>query len=179
MVPAPVVPRIPSSSSRPPTAHLPAMRRIHPVALAVAVFAVASAARTQTFFVPPTDPVGNPTTPQKALLGKALFWDEQLSSSRTVACGTCHVFGHGGTDPRSAQATHPGPDGLLGNADDIHGSFGVVRQDAAGHYVGAPFFGVQPQSTNRRSPSVINAAYENLLFWDGRAGGEFRDPVTN
>src|ERR1041385_2742495 len=129
MEPAALVPRIPSSRSRPPTAHLPAMLRIHPVALAIAVFAVASAARTQTFFVPPTDPAGNPTTPQKALLGKALFWDEQLSASRPVACGTCHVFGHGGGDPRSANVTHPGPDGVFGTADDIHGSPGVVLQD--------------------------------------------------
>jgi cytochrome c peroxidase len=155
------------------------MLRIHPVALAVAVFVVASAARTQTFFVPPTDPAGNPTTPQKALLGKALFWDEQLSASRTVACGTCHVFGHGGGDPRSVNVTHPGRDGVFGTADDIHGSSGVVRQDVAGVYSPSALFGIRPQSTGRRAPSPINAAYEFSLFWDGRAGNSFADPVTN
>src|SRR5437773_11388289 len=39
---------------------------------------------------PPPQPAGNPVTTPKVNLGKALFWDEQLSSSRTVACGSCH-----------------------------------------------------------------------------------------
>jgi cytochrome c peroxidase len=124
------------------------------------------------------DPVGNPTTPQKALLGKALFWDEQLSSSRTVACGTCHIFGRGGTDPRATTATHPGPDAVFGTADDIHGATGLVRQDAAGVPVRSTTFGIRAQVTGRKAPSPINAAYENELFWDGRAGDAFRDPVT-
>src|SRR6185503_15239054 len=57
-------------------------------------------------------PVENPPTPEKAILGKILFWDEQLSSDDTVACGTCHRAGSGGSDPRSNQLSsrHPGPD---------------------------------------------------------------------
>ncbi len=146
--------------------------------LLLAAAALAGAATAQTFFPPPPTPAGNPTTTQKALLGKALFWDEQLSASRTMACGTCHIFGHGGTDPRAANATHPGPDGVFGTSDDIHGSFGVVRQDQAGANVGDATFGVRRQSTGRRSPSVINAAYESVLFWDGRARNAFTDPVS-
>ena len=69
---------------------------------------------------PPPDPPGNPTTAEKALLGKALFWDEQLSSTRTVACGTCHALPTGGSDPRTVigdpRSTHPGADGVFGNA---------------------------------------------------------------
>ena len=64
-------------------------------------------------------PAGNAITPEKALLGKALFWDEQLSSTRTVACGTCHVPSAGGTDPRAAGAVHPGADGVFGTPDDV------------------------------------------------------------
>ena len=37
---------------------------------------------------PPSAPGGNPVTVSKANLGKALFWDEQLSSTKTVACGS-------------------------------------------------------------------------------------------
>ena len=33
----------------------------------------------------PPEPVQNPTTPEKAVLGKILFWEEQLSSDNTVA----------------------------------------------------------------------------------------------
>ncbi len=146
--------------------------------LACALLVTAGAASAQTFFPPVPTPPGNPTTASRALLGKALFWDEQLSADRTMACGTCHIFGHGGTDPRSTAATHPGLDGVFGTADDIHGSPGVVRQDALGNQVGDPVFGVRPQSTGRRAPSVINAAYESALFWDGRATDMFVDPVS-
>src|SRR5689334_16213109 len=87
---------------------------------------------------PPPVPPGNPITTAKANLGKTLFWDEQLSSSRTVACGTCHRAETGGSDPRSvngtASATNPGPDGILGNADDLTGSPGVVQAVAGGAY---------------------------------------------
>ena len=85
---------------------------------------------------PPPVPPGNPITPAKVNLGKTLFWDEQLSSSRTMACGTCHRAETGGSDPRSrvgaGGATNAGPDGVLGTADDITGSPGVVLTDAGG-----------------------------------------------
>ena len=43
---------------------------------------------------PPPVPPGNPVTAAKANLGKVLFWDEQVSSTRTVACGSCHQRDH-------------------------------------------------------------------------------------
>jgi hypothetical protein len=45
-------------------------------------------------------PAENPITEPKRVLGKILFWDEQLSSDGTVACGTCHRPSAGGADPR-------------------------------------------------------------------------------
>lgn len=132
----------------------------------------------QTILPPPPAPAGNPTTPDKVLLGKALFWDEQLSSSRGVACGTCHILETGGVDPRTQAAWHPGADGLFGTDDDVHGSAGVPRHLADGRLWPSPLFGVQTQVTNRRAPSVINAAYATTLFVDGRADDVFRDPVT-
>ncbi len=129
---------------------------------------------------PPPFPPGNPITPAKANLGRTLFWDEQLSSTNTTACGSCHVFGHGGSDPRTSSATaHPGPDGVGGNADDVFGSPGVPRTEADGVYALAPFFRLGTQITPRKSPSLINAAYVPNVLWDGRAGTEFRDPVTD
>src|SRR5262245_18208981 len=133
----------------------------------------------QAILPPPPVPPGNPTTPDKVLLGKALFWDEQLSSSRSVACGTCHVPEAGGADPRTAMSLHPGADGLFGTDDDVHGSPGVARHLANGQLVASPLFGVQRQVTNRRAPSVVNAAYAAKLFVDGRADGVFRDPVSS
>ncbi len=135
---------------------------------------------------PPPAPAGNPVTATKAALGKTLFWDEQLSSTRTVACGTCHVATNGGSDPRSAnpgspgtRSTHPGPDGIFGNADDIQGSAGVPLSLANGSYKLTAGFGLKEQVTARRSMSHINSGYPNALFWDGRATQIFRDPLTN
>lgn len=128
-------------------------------------------------------PAGNPITPAKANLGKVLFWDEQLSSSRAVACGTCHRPKVGGADPRSIlsvlAAANPGPDGLPGNDDDVIGSPGVVHATTGGVYLGEPAFGVRPQVTPRHTPTQINAAYSPNVFWDGRAGEVFLDPMTS
>ncbi|MCR9245670.1 MAG: hypothetical protein NXI31_11615 [bacterium] len=133
----------------------------------------------QTHWPPPRTPAGNPVTADKVLLGKVLFWDEQLSSTGSVACGTCHILSHGGADPRSFEALHPGPDGVFGTADDSLGSPGVPRNDGAGRYDWVPGFGAAPQVTRRTAPSVINAAYLSEMFWDGRANdGVFRDPLT-
>lgn len=127
----------------------------------------------------PVAPAGNPITVDKTQLGKALFWDEQLSSTRTVACGTCHQPVAGGSDPRSSATTlHPGPNGTFGNGDDIVGSPGVISTTAAGQQQLADFFAMTEQITGRYSPTVINSAYPSALFWDGRATGTFTDPVS-
>ncbi len=128
---------------------------------------------------PPVDPPpGNPITANKAMLGKALFWDEQLSSTGTMACGTCHIPRSGGIDPRAQGAVHPGPDGRVGTPDDIHGSPGVIEQLADGSYTGGGTFHVDVQVTGRKSMSVINSTFARNLFWDGRAGQVFTDPIT-
>jgi cytochrome c peroxidase len=132
---------------------------------------------------PPPIPPGNPLTAAKASLGKVLFWDEQMSSTRTVACGTCHQAGTGGSDRRSftnlANSTNPGADLVFGTADDVVGSMGVPQNLADGTYDWSSIYGYKAQSTGRKSPSHVNAAYHPFLFWDGRAFGTFLDPITN
>lgn len=125
-------------------------------------------------------PANNPITENKRLLGKALFWDEQLSATRTVACGTCHIPNAGGSDPRSfgADAMHPGFDGVFGTGDDIQASPGVLQSTVSGLYAPHAVFGFDAQVTDRKAPSMIDAAYAPLLFWDGRATGTFSDPET-
>lgn len=133
---------------------------------------------------PPIAPAGNPVTAAKASLGKALFWDEQLSSTRTVACGTCHQAAKGGSDPRTIlndpASRNPGFDQIFGTFDDVFGSRGVPRNNADGTYTASPLFRLNEQVTGRKAPSYLNAGYStNGLFWDGRARDEFRDPITN
>jgi len=122
-------------------------------------------------------PPQNPITSSKAILGKLLFWEEQMSSNNRVACGTCHTFGAGGGDLR--RAPHPGLDGIIPSPDDSFGSPGLIRSDANNHYLPDAVFGLQPQITKRASPSFLTAAWFPEVFWDGRAHTNFIDPDTS
>jgi cytochrome c peroxidase len=131
---------------------------------------------------PPVAPAENDITAAKAYLGKALFWDEQLSSTRTVACGTCHRPAAGGSDPRSGTpaSRNAGYDQIFGTADDVFGSPGVPQSLANGSFVFDAAYGFRDQVTGRKSPSYLNAGYNRTgLFWDGRATDVFRDQLTN
>ncbi len=132
---------------------------------------------------PPSAPLANPVTATKASLGKALFWDEQLSSTRTVACGTCHSGNGGGIDKRTSlqrtRSMNPGFDGIFNNADDVFGSPGVMSNNPDGTFNWSNIYGFREQVTGRRAMPYTDAAYPNRLFWDGRATPVFRDPLTN
>jgi cytochrome c peroxidase len=121
-------------------------------------------------------PAENPITEPKRVLGKILFWDEQLSSNNMVACGTCHLLSVAGSDPRLG--LNPGPDGTFNTVDDIIGSFGVPRADAGNTPVKDPIYAWDPQVTGRATPSMLGSQYFSELFWDGRAGSTFLDPDT-
>ncbi|MBC8405003.1 MAG: hypothetical protein H8E15_07240 [Planctomycetes bacterium] len=144
------------------------------------LFATSNAAPAQNWLTPPSEPPGNASTPEKIALGLALFWDEQLSTSESVACGTCHFPSAGGSDPRSfaPTSTHPGHDGIFGTADDVQGSPGVVLSLADGLFAPDPQFGFRPQVTGRKAGSAINALLNATLFWDGRAEFTYRNPIT-
>jgi hypothetical protein len=87
----------------------------------------------------PNDYVPTPGsyTESKARLGKALFWDEQVSTDNTMACGTCHLPEMAGLDPRGpGLATNNGHGSLahggrLGSAEPLH-------HDCAGLHDGLP-----------------------------------------
>lgn len=120
------------------------------------------------------EPPENPITEDKRILGKMLFWDEQLSSDNSVACGTCHLPAFGGGDPRAG--LYPGQD--PGTIDDVHGSPGIVSLDARGRPQEHPVFGFEPQVTPRSSPSNFGALWADEQFWDGRASSRFVDPLS-
>lgn len=143
--------------------------------LAVAVLAVSGAANAQG--LPPVPaPPENPMTAEKAVLGKILFWEEQLSSDDTMSCGTCHRPGAGGSDPRLG--LHPGYDGLFHTADDVQGSPGVVHRDAQSNLAPDPAFGLDVQVTGRTAQPAFTSQWSPEQFWDGRASSRFVDPQT-
>ena len=98
-------------------------------------------------------PPENPMTESKRVLGKMLFWEEQLSTASVVSCGTCHMPNRAGTDPRLARAA--GDDGVLNTPDDVFGSPGVVRSDANDDYEPDPVFALRPQITDRAANAAI------------------------
>jgi len=143
------------------------------VILAVGALAATSGAQG----LPPVPiPPENPWTPEKAILGKILFWDQQLSTDQTVACGSCHSISTGGAE--ATPSVHPGFDALFGTLDDLMGSPGVRRRDSNFQLIDDPFFGFSPQVTGRAAPNYFGGLWASELLLDGRAGDEFRDPLT-
>ncbi len=106
----------------------------------------------------------------KAELGKALFWDEQVSIDNTMACGTCHLPEAGGTDDRLG-AFH---------ANGNQGTFGVLHQSVVGGNVDYGFTAPPSSNFDRgitpvHSPTMIGAYVFERQFWDMRAGPDFQD----
>jgi len=150
-------------------------RRARPFAIAAAI-SLSTVAPAAAQGLPPVPvPPENPITEPKRVLGKILFWEEQLSSDDSVACGTCHIPSTGGADPRPA--VNPGPDGIFGNDDDVAGSLGVVRRDENNIAIDDPTFGFDPQVTGRAAQAYFASMYFDDLFWDGRASSTFVDPL--
>lgn len=81
----------------------------------------------------PPIPLENPMTLARWTLGKKLYYDPILSTSKEVACATCHHPKKGFTDQKRVST-------------GIGGALGGIN-----------------------SPTVMNAAYNKLQFWDGRA----------
>ena len=97
----------------------------------------------QREFPPENAPADNPTTPEKAELGRLLFFDPILSANDDIACATCHHPDYGFSDglPQAigANGTGVGPDRTGGI------------------------------TLTRNTPTLWNVGYNKALFWDGRA----------
>jgi len=127
-------------------------------------------------------------------LGKVLFWEQQVGSDADVACATCHH--QAGADARTTNRVHPGEDGFQVTSghgedltlsdfpffsDDVVGSGGVVARALNDIMMGspqddctdlAPLHGFR-QVTDRDAQPAVNAIFNELQFWDGRAGPRF------
>ena len=98
----------------------------------------------------------NPVSPEKVELGRLLFFDPLLSGDNTLSCAHCH---------------HPD----FGFADGRKTSMG-----AGGRGVGPDREG--GKVLTRAAPTIWNAAYSHLQFWDGRAADleeQAAGPITS
>ncbi len=114
-----------------------------------------------TASLPVPEPQQNPTTLERAALGKLLFWDPILAGEKDVACATCHHPDHGYADGL-ALALGVGAKGL-----------GPNRRNHSGGRI---------PPVHRNTPTIINAAFAGAtednggvadattapLLWDGR-----------
>jgi cytochrome c peroxidase len=158
----------------------------------------------KTITVPKPPDLARYVRDERALvaLGKALFWDVQLSSDGQVACATCHF--HAGADHRLQNQLATAKDTVERNWTLAPGDFPFkLNFMTAGHRVGsagmfaktfvaagtggAPDTGAAigdasypnihgiglRQVTSRNAPSVINAVFNFRNFWDGRASDVF------
>lgn len=119
-------------------------------------------------------PSENPPQEAKRILGKILFWDEQLSTDNSIACGSCHLPASAGADNRIG--VFPGYDKKFKTSDDIIGSIGVIARNALGQPINHPVFKQQVQVTNRSSQAYFSGIWASHNFWDGRATPQFIDP---
>jgi len=78
-------------------------------------------------------PADNPFTPNKAALGKALYFEPRLSAGQNLNCASCHNPSFGWEVP-------------------VAGAIGS-----------------QNTPLGRRAPTVLNHAWGEHFFWDGRA----------
>jgi cytochrome c peroxidase len=104
-------------------------------------------------------PIDNPTTAERAALGRLLFWDPILSGNRDVACATCHHPDAGYAEARDLSI---GSGGV---------GLGAARTFAEGHPV---------RLVKRNSQTVVNVAFNGIdrtgahapaaapMFWDLR-----------
>jgi cytochrome c peroxidase len=78
-------------------------------------------------------PAANPYTPEKAALGKALFFEPRLSGAQNMTCATCHNPSFGWEVPVKTA------------------------------------IGAKNVALGRQAPTVLNTAWMEHFFWDGRA----------
>ncbi len=107
-------------------------------------------------FPPPLLRADNPTTPERAALGRLLFFDPIVSGDDTMSCAHCH---------------HPD----LGLSDGLprargKGSSGVGPARSGGVELA------------RAAPTLWNALYNHRQFWDGRSSDledQAKNPITH
>jgi cytochrome c peroxidase len=93
----------------------------------------------------PIEPLNNRSEASRVELGYMLFFDPILSGARDTSCASCH---------------HPD----YGMADGLPKGVGVGGR---GYGAGRAGTGRELQ---RNTPSLFNVAFNNVHFWDGRAG---------
>ena len=73
-------------------------------------------------------PADNPSTPEKIVLGKQIFFDPRWSKSKTVSCASCHAPEHGWADPRQFSIRNDGRPTARHSPTVLNRAFSEVQQ---------------------------------------------------
>ena len=104
----------------------------------------------------PENPINDARSKERIELGRLLFFDPILSGDNDISCATCHHPDLGFTDGRA------------------------LSMGRGGHGIGSDRTSGSP--VRRGAPSLWNAAYNKLQFWDGRAADleqQVEGPITS
>ena len=116
----------------------------------------------------------NPLTEEKVELGKYLFHETGIATAgtndnfeETWSCATCHNY-QAGFKSGLVQAIGMGGEGfgVAGEGRRLNSSFDAES--------GNPRF--VPDVQFRSTPSLLNVAYQDVMFWDGRFGNASGGP---
>jgi parallel beta-helix repeat protein len=106
--------------------------------------------------IPADNSTGDPKNEERVALGRLLFFDPILSGANDISCATCHHPDLGFSDGRGLS---------MGK-----GAKGLGPERAGGAVV------------KRGAPSLWNATFNHMQFWDGRAPDleeQARGPITS
>ena len=170
------------------------MRRVLPWLFATGVLAAAGAAQAEDLRIearkylapiPSTVPAkpGNPVTPEKVALGKALFFDPRMSASGVFSCNSCHNLATGGDDNMATSIGHGWQRGPRNAPTVLNAVFNEAQfwdgrvDDLAEQAKGPVQAGVEMANT----PENVIATLKSMpqyVEWFKAAFPDAADPVT-
>ncbi|QBK30334.1 cytochrome-c peroxidase [Roseitalea porphyridii] len=135
--------------------------------------------------VPSTLPAleGNPVTPEKVELGKALFFDPRMSSSGVFSCASCHNLATGGDDNMPTSIGHGWQTGPRNAPTVLNAVFNEAQfwdgraADLAEQAKGPVQAGVEMANTPENLLATLNSM-QQYVDWFEAAFPEEGEPVT-
>ena len=135
--------------------------------------------------VPSTVPAvkDNPVTPEKIVLGKALFFDPRMSASGVFSCNSCHNLATGGDDNLETSIGHGWQKGPRNAPTVLNAVFNVAQfwdgraDDLKAQAKGPVQAGVEMANTPANVVATLNSMPQ-YVEWFKAAFPQDQDPVT-
>lgn len=135
--------------------------------------------------LPSTTPAvaNNPITPDKILLGKALFFDPRISASGVFSCNSCHNLATGGDDNLETSIGHGWQKGPRNSPTALNAVFNVAQfwdgraEDLKAQAKGPVQAGVEMANTPVQVVATLKSMPQYVEWFTAAFPGE-EDPVT-